>query len=247
MKKLLFFLILFSLSSSKSYSFTLVQQNNSQFKGWANPEIKFALNLTNCPASVDVRSIVNDALAVWNNVASSRVKLSVVGDTTSTTLADPITIYCDINFGASIPGAANSSPGYAQHLPQTGDYITSGIMTLNASAGQANIANLSRSLVAVVLAHEIGHLIGLGHTQDLNALMYYDASLKNSLALSQDDIDGISYLYPRDETAGDKMMGCALVKSSSPPTPPWSFWLMTLPFLLIIALKFKALEITKRS
>lgn len=206
------------LLSTVTYGFTLNSSTNPNFRGWDNPEIRFNLNLTNCPVGVDVRGIIDDALAVWNNVPSSRIHLSVNGDTTSTTYGDPITVVCDTNYMSGTPGAQDGSPGAAVVQPTNGDAITSGIMYLNASSGRANIANLSRSLVAVVLAHEIGHLLGLGHSQDINALMYYDASLKTTLGLAQDDVDGVTYLYPRDELGKDKPLGCASIQSPKPPT-----------------------------
>ncbi len=214
-------------------AFSLNSSTSPDFHGWDNPEIRFALNLSNCPAGVDVRGIIDDALAIWNNIASSRVRLSISGDTTSTTASDPITLICETNYLPSVPGASNSSPGAAVVQPQTGDVITSGIMYLNASGGNANIANLSRSLVAVTLAHEIGHLLGLGHSQDINALMYYDASLKTTLGLAQDDIDAVTYLYPRDELSRDKIMGCGMVQNSKPPS---SLQLMVLLSCLLLPL-----------
>ena len=218
-------------------AFTLNSSSNPGFKGWSSSEIKFQLNLSSCPAGVDVRGIIGDALAVWNNVASSKVKLSMSDDTTSTTYSDPITIVCDTNYGATSPGAADGSPGAASVYPGTGDSITAGIMYLNASTGRANIANLSRALVAVVLAHEIGHLIGLGHSQDVNALMYYDASAKSQLRLAQDDVDAISYLYPRDETGGDKMAGCGRLGQSGGGSGPMVVVLFLLPLAILLNLR----------
>jgi hypothetical protein len=46
-----------------------------------------------------------------------------------------------------------------------------------------------------VLLHENGHAAGLGHSSDANAVMYtYYGGLRRDL--HQDDIDGISSLYP---------------------------------------------------
>jgi hypothetical protein len=46
-----------------------------------------------------------------------------------------------------------------------------------------------------VLLHENGHAAGLGHSADTNAVMYaYYGGIRRSL--HQDDIDGISVLYP---------------------------------------------------
>ena len=225
--------------NSNSFAFTLNSSTSSNFKGWNNPNIKFQLNLTNCPTNVDVSGIINDALAIWNNVAPSRVNVSVVGNTTSVTYSDPITIICDVNYGSESPGAADGSPGAASIQPSTGDSITSGIMYLNASSGRANISNLDRNLVAVTLAHEIGHLLGLGHSQDLNALMYYNASLKTHLGLAQDDIDGITYLYPRNEFDKDKMMGgCGAISNPKNPKNPSNYNLLILVLILIMPVIF---------
>lgn len=218
--------------SFPAFGFTLNSSTSSNFQGWSDANIYFQLNTSSCPAGVDVAGIIGNALDVWNHVAASKVHLSIVGATTSTTYSNPITIYCEVNYG-SVVGDANSSPGAASGLPSTGDYFTTGVIFLNASSGNANIANISPSVLSVVLAHEIGHAIGLGHSQDVNALMYYDASQKKTLRLAQDDIDAISYLYPRNELGGSKPLGCGVVKNIKPPSQSY---LVVLTLLLLAPL-----------
>lgn len=226
-----------SLLTSSAHGFTLVSSTSTSFRGWANPTIRFQLNAANCPAGADINGIIGDALAVWNDTATSRVKLEMAGTTTATTPTNPIPIICDPAYGPD-QASKDGSPGAADPQPRTGDELNSGIMYLNASNGRANIGNLSRSLVAIVLAHEIGHLLGLGHSQDTNALMYYNAGSKSTLSLAQDDIDGVSYLYPRNEFGGDKPLGCALVKNSQMPSPPGPRGLMIFALLapMVLAL-----------
>jgi len=52
--------------------------------------------------------------------------------------------------------------------------------------------------VQSVLAHELGHVAGLSHSQDLEATMYfaYRTSLTANRTLAADDIAGVCYVYP---------------------------------------------------
>ena len=227
-----FILALITLATLKTQAFTLITTNPNQ-KGWASNEITFLVNPTNCP--IDVVSLISDAAAVWNNVANSNVKVSYGGATAGTSFSNPTTVYCETNFNPIadddfVPGAAS--------VQTSNGTIVQGIMYLNASAGDGNIANFPREILTIIIAHEIGHILGLGHSADQNALMYYDASYRESLSLGQDDIDGVSYLYPSNELSGDKILGCGSLASviKRPPSQPSSRNLIMLALLLLIPL-----------
>lgn len=221
-------------------AFTLNSSTNPNFKGWSSGEIKFNLNTANCPSSMDVKALMEDAFAVWNAVPTSPVQLKISGTTTSTAAANPVTVYCETNFQAVTGADANFVPGAAA-IGTSGDYAGIGIVYLNvAPAGQANITLFNRNLLTIILAHEIGHIIGLGHSHDKNALMYYDASAKTTLNLSQDDFDGLSYLYPRDELGKDQPMGCGFVSQIKPPSGPYFAALLLLLILpVLVSLKLR--------
>lgn len=55
----------------------------------------------------------------------------------------------------------------------------------------------------LVAAHELGHSLGLGHSNVFGALMYpiYMARDTRDYRLPQDDIDGIQALYGKQETS----------------------------------------------
>jgi hypothetical protein len=190
---------------------------------WPDPEVKFFVNTSNCPASLDIPGLIEDAAKLWNQVSTSKIKITYGGSTTSTTDSSPPTVYCATNFGSVTGADQNSTVGVGRGSPSVvGGPITSGLLILNASVGSANISTQPSAVLKTIIAHEIGHVLGLGHSQDSSALMWYSAGAKTNAALSQDDVDGISYLYPRNETGGDKIMGCGLVHAlkgrGEPPT-----------------------------
>lgn len=237
----LFVYIVTLFSALNSSAFTL--SNSSGVKGWANNEVTIVVNTTNCPSGVDVVALIKDAMEVWNNVPTSSLKVKYGGTTTSTIDGNPVVAYCSVNFAADTGGADQDTvPGVARGNgnPQ----LTSGLLILNASAGAANIASVSRIGLEVVVAHEIGHVLGLGHSQSANALMYYTYSLKSDLNLAQDDIDGISYLYPSDEFKESEFAGCGLIKNIPPPSSGlilMSLLLCLMPIAVYIKLKNRIL------
>lgn len=46
-----------------------------------------------------------------------------------------------------------------------------------------------------VAAHELGHSLGLSHSNDIGALMYPNYVFSGDVQLSQDDINGIQAIY----------------------------------------------------
>lgn len=231
MTKIILAILLFAATHAQA--FTLITTNPNQ-KGWANHEINLLVNTANCP--IDVVSLINNAAAVWNNVANSKVSVTYNGTTTSTAYTNPTTIYCETNFNAVTGANDDYVPGAASVHTSNGT-IYEGIMYLNASTGDANIKNFDQEVLTIIVAHEIGHLLGLGHSSDPAALMYYDGSYRNVLSLSQDDVDGVSYLYPSNELSGDKILGCGSLANLTPrpPPPPQNLGILACLMLLPIA------------
>lgn len=92
--------------------------------------------------------------------------------------------------------------------------IKGSVILLNDTA-TTSFKNLSSAELESLMAHEVGHAVGLGHTEDSAALMYYLNSSTRS-KLGQDDIDGISYLYP-NQFDGCKGLFGGVITSQIPP------------------------------
>jgi hypothetical protein len=208
-------LSLILLLVSKAHAFTLV--SDPYIRGYKNPEVAIDYNQASCPAGLDLKRVLEDSVKVWNGVPTSSLKLKVGSSTSSTASTYPPTAYCDATMTGNTIGLGGS--GYNLSTM----YFTTGRIRLNNNSAEAGyIMNFPHKQIVVVVTHELGHLLGLGHSEITTAVMYFQ--LQNdrvATTLSQDDIDGITYLYPRDEFSGDQILGgCALVKTLPPPSGP---------------------------
>lgn len=235
------------IAPALAHSFTL-SATTGDGQGWADPNVKFLVNPANCPAGMDVPALIAEAAKLWNNVPTSRINITYGGATTSTTDSSPPTVFCAVNFGAVTGADEAQTVGVGRGSPSVlGGPITSGLLILNASAAAGSIARQSPEVVKTIVAHEIGHVLGLGHSQEPSALMWYSAGAKTNALLSQDDVDGISYLYPRNELGQDQPFGCGLVNSIGsrgslmPPAAPTSVAMSAATLAAIFAVLFALL------
>ncbi len=223
-----FFAILSVCSfTQRSGAFTLVLGPANQITtGWSGGTVTFDIDASCASYITQVHGAIDTASRTWGAVPTSGLK---VASGATVTLPQPITtyvggsasayapvgntiIYCDANFGADAGVDANSIPGFAgaQNISSSGELV-GGLLVLNVQSGaSANINALDSTLLGVVLTHEIGHSLGIGHSADPNALMYYASGPGRKVVLAKDDIDAVTYLYPKQEV-GKNMLGCGSI------------------------------------
>lgn len=226
---MVFFSILISAYLTPAHAFTL-NVTDPYIVGWETEDLAFNINYENCTLPEDeLNAAIDDAMTVWNNVPSNRIRLSrgarsetSAAEAYASNAEDPPLIICDPSFGSTLGIETDNIPGVGGVSLENGR-INYGYLLLNSQIGQgADIQNLTSTTLRVVIAHEIGHVLGLGHSDDTEALMYYNAGYKEELRLSLDDVDGITYLYPKSEGFTDAF-GCGTLSNiendqgSSPP------------------------------
>ena len=209
------------MGAAPSLAFTLI---SSQITGgWNIDTLAFDVNETSCSAlgvSVsDLEADLDAAIELWNRAPTTSLKLARgTAVTSGNTGTNPPHIVCN----SGVITSPDVVPGEALLSTLQGGRPASGYIQINGdSTKAAYYPKLTATQRQIVLAHEMGHILGLGHAEKDYALMYYDISSKQYLNLSQDDIDGLTWLNPRDELKGG-MFGCGSLIDVSKRPPPGS-------------------------
>lgn len=204
------------LIPSLAHAFTLNNSIGARFKD-DKVNVRVATVSGNCngsgTTSDELVGLIGPAVRdFWNTVPTSRLELKDGGfyDTsdndfitgelclsgsacgaTPIPAVSEIVITCNTN-ATNFPGGSSL---LALTLPNVirGKNIVGSVVAINAT--NSSFGNLSRDRKIAVLAHEIGHAIGLGHSEDSASLMYFTL-VPSRTALGQDDFDGVTYLYP---------------------------------------------------
>ncbi|HEY9403684.1 MAG TPA: matrixin family metalloprotease [Pyrinomonadaceae bacterium] len=140
-------------------------------------------------AGNDEHQAVRDAFALWSNVTT--LTFTEVYNPAS---ADIVILWAHGNHGDGLP--FDGPGGVLAHAffppPNAGSLAGDA----HFDEGDTWSVDFSAIDLVTVAAHEIGHSLGLGHSQVPGALMYpiYNGPHRY---LDQDDIDGIRFLYPK--------------------------------------------------
>jgi hypothetical protein len=128
----------------------------------------------------------------------------------------------------------------------SGKKIRGAVILINDTNSANNFASQSRSDQIGIIAHEIGHAIGLGHADEseTEALMYFRV-VNQRTSLGEDDIKGVTYLYPvKIDGCGlvDSLVGATIVTKNHDDSDDDQngggapFWQMGLGFVLLLIL-----------
>ena len=169
-------------------------------------------------------TIVNNAIAQWTNVSTAKISLvrgsdlpvdvttanvnnyySNFSDGLNPVIYDTDGSIIDLKLGA---GNSNSVLGFA------GSQATFDGSVCSFTEGKAVINGkiaVSDTTMTVVLAHELGHFIGLDHTQldqaeglsFANYPLMYPIAVRGTATLGDDDVSAVTALYPDTNVAAN--------------------------------------------
>jgi len=175
--------------------------NNNLVHGTASTTSLAGLN-----PGLDIVSIIDDAFNIWANV-SGFTNLGQVDDSGLSFGADESssTSFGDIRIGAIAFDGPGGTLAHAYQPGTDAEFLNGSI------AGDIHIDNSEDWIgtfdLATVLLHEIGHALGLEHSNAPGSVLnpFYNGV---NLTLSDDDIAGIQFLY-----------GAAVIEPSVVPLP----------------------------
>ena len=266
------FILLLILFSSQLMAYTFNNNFGASFKD-NDVKVMIAGNSACDPTGAgltfgELQDLIGPAIdKFWNRVPTSSLRLSFGGFTDDITdigtrrLCAPTDQTCiDSAPGTTIAPveeiviACNSLPvnfGSLNVLAVTipnnfsGKDIVGSVILINNQNGSV-FKNLSRADQIGVIAHEIGHAIGLGHTDDKAAMMYY-RTVDLRRALGEDDMRGVSYLYPMKLDGFGLLGGCATIEENKKQPPSGGSFLTMLAGLFLMVFVWELKRLLKRS
>jgi Matrixin/Putative peptidoglycan binding domain len=163
-------------------------------------------------AAWDIIGGINQALQAWSAVSPFRFSQTTSGADFSFRFDGQITL---------ANGTTGPFPAFAVAFTLNNQISFNPAYTFSSTPGTGVV-----DIVSVTL-HELGHLLGVGHSANLESVMYFKQQNPSVRALSADDIEGIQSLYgapfiPVPGWFGHSTSGADLVINNfqQAPTPP---------------------------
>ena len=216
------FLVVFSLFvASQVSAFNLYKTRSGKRVRWSTVYVEVVLDdsLAELGSKEDVETALGEAFGIWSRDAMLPLSFELVWDECHDVSNDSnncIYACSDRSVCYNRPEEKGGTT-YVNVSPSTG-YITDVDIVLNADSWEWDIdgTNEDGLCFSRVMSHEIGHFLGIDHSEDPEAIMYAVMS-RNAVAadwLPVDDKDAATTLYDDFEEAPvtDDHNACSVAK-----------------------------------
>ena len=184
-------LIILSAFQFSSYAYVINRTDSGEIIKWSSSKNINLFLSTSTPdlSSVEVNSAVTNSVNQWSSRVSNPINISVSNDGAVSNRNDIYfqsdnEFFSDPSIVAVTQYIVNSSTSQIQEA----DII------LNDSIHEFSSNSTHMKYLGNVVTHELGHLLGMGHSQVINSSMFYELR-KGQASISEDDDSGIRYLY----------------------------------------------------
>lgn len=194
---------------------TMHAASGTDAMSWSSASLTLTVDPSGVAAMTDdaVLEAVRGAFAAWNAVECSRFRF-VDGGTSQSATTFGVRFIHDADAWAALGGAVDDAVAYTKLVPSGTSW--SNVVIYLADYGDivwGSTGDLREHDLQSVITHELGHALGLQHSADPRATMYYRSSdgVTYLRTLAEDDIAGVCYLYPNDSRTCASDADCPLI------------------------------------
>lgn len=171
-----------------------------------------------------IEQVVNLSMGTWNAVpcSISELKLKSVAAGNNVPAYDGIHVIKFLNSGTEWKWSAQQVALTIQSVNlQTGEILDADLVLNDWKFNWGVDGSQGKFDVQATITHEMGHVLGLGHSLDQGASMYASANTGETSKrnLNKDDRDGLCALYPDQPCEEGKLIGSDLVCYNGRQTP----------------------------
>ena len=184
--------VLFALFSFSSHGYTKNRAKNGKVIKWQDQNTSIVLSIDVGDGTFDLEDIVGDSSEQWNDNSGVTLSQQLVSSQTST----QNDVYFSSN--SNILGSGVLGATVVTYYLSSGHIKNADILLNSSFFSEASDEPMLRDVVS----HEIGHLLGLSHSEVWGATMFY-SQFNGQDSLASDDRIGGYALYPYGSVRGE--------------------------------------------